>query len=73
MNTHFAFPHRVHWGPGQIAEAVPLRLYGLFAPGAWPGGAPPATGAPSRDPPRRVWRHAYARPHALPALVRVRS
>ena len=31
MNTHASFPYRLAWTAQEIADAVPLRLFELFA------------------------------------------
>jgi hypothetical protein len=73
MNLHSGFPHHLQWTPDQIVDAVPLRLFELFAFDANALDPRPTENAASRETPRRSWHHAYLRPAALPAFVRIHS
>lgn len=68
MTMQSGFPYGLQWTSEQIADAVPLRLFVLFAFDANAEAARPAVNAPLHRP----WRH-YPRPAALPAFVRVHS
>jgi hypothetical protein len=64
MNAISAFPFRPHWSPEALADAVPLRLRDLFAPGA----VQPRACNQARITPRpRPLRAGYRAPAPLPS------
>lgn len=71
MNTKTTFPFAPHWTAQQLADAVPLRLFELFAFDAGADGADLDRSA--NQLPRRGLRGAYLRIAELPARIRVRS
>ena len=71
MNTSSTFPFAPHWTAQDLADAVPLRLFELFAFDAGADGADLDRSA--NHLPRRNWRGAYLRVGELPAFIRVRS
>lgn len=70
MNTSSTFPFAPHWTAQDLADAVPLRLFELFAFDADAAGAIP--GRSANQPPRRGLRGAYLRNGELAASFRVR-
>lgn len=70
MDTSSTFPFAPHWTAQDLADAVPLRLFELFAFDADAAGAIP--GRSANQPPRRGLRGAYRRNGELPASFRVR-
>lgn len=58
MNATSAFPFRLHWSPQALADAVPLRVHELFAPGT----VQPPAGNQARSAPRARPLHAWYRP-----------
>ena len=72
MKTSSTFPFNLHWTSQDIADAVPLRLFELFAFDAGPGGAGLA-GRCANQSPRRAWHRGYVPAAELPAFVRVHS
>lgn len=71
MNTHSTVPHTLQQASDRSVVAMPIRLSGLRAFDA--GIARTAPVAPRPDQARRPLHHAYLRPSALPALVRIHS
>lgn len=58
MNATSAFPFRLHWSSQALADAVPLRVHELFAPGTHQ----PCAGNQARSAPRPRPLHACYRP-----------
>jgi len=71
MNTQTTFPYRLGWSAQDIADAVPRRLFELFAFDADLRGHGGARGANPLPAPRR-WRGGYHRQAQLPARWLVR-
>lgn len=71
MNTSSTFPFALHWTAQELADAVPLRLFELFAFDAGADGADLDRCA--NQLPRRRRRGGYLRPTELPAFIRVHS
>ncbi|MDQ3039197.1 MAG: hypothetical protein M3R16_05275 [Pseudomonadota bacterium] len=69
MKTQLPFPQHLHWTVQDITDAVPLRLFEMVSFDACLDAATRC----ANELPRRAWRHAYARPAALPAFVRIHS
>ncbi len=69
MKTPSTFPFAAHWTAQDLADAVPLRLFELFAFDADGDGA--HLGRVANHAPRRSLRGAYLRNSALPAFIRV--
>lgn len=57
MNTHLPLPDQFHWSAQDLADAVPRRLFELFAFDASLAGA--AVGPCANQPPRRPWPASY--------------
>jgi|HigsolmetaAR201D_1030396.scaffolds.fasta_scaffold01483_5 hypothetical protein len=70
MNAFAPFPGRLHWTAQQLADAVPLRLWQLYAFDARPAGR--ATDAANRAVRRARRTAAYAAPSPLPSRFAVR-
>ena len=70
MNTSSTFPFATHWTAQDLVDAVPLRLFELFAFDAGLAGAVP--GRSANQPPRPGLRGAYLRNGELAASFRVR-
>lgn len=68
MNATPAFPFRLHWSPQALADAMPLRVHELFAPGTVP---PPAGNQARIAPPPRPLRAGYRPLAPLPPRFRV--
>ncbi len=71
MNTHSHFPDQLHWTSQDLADAVPLRLFELFAFDATPAGAAVGPCA-NQSPSRRKWSESYLTTDRPPPLFRVR-
>ena len=71
MNTHSHFPDQLNWTSQDLADAVPLRLFELFAFDASPAAA--AVGSCANQPPRRTWPASYLPAEPRQPLFRVHS
>lgn len=73
MKTQLPFPHALNWTAQDIADAVPLRLFEMFAYDADKHPARDAGNVTNAASSRRDWRHReYLSMADLPTLVRIR-
>ena len=66
MNATTGFPHQLHWGPLDLADAVPLKLSELYRFDAHGSGQAPANSGEARGTraPRRGYLPAQVPLHA---------